>query len=129
MSTCPTRILFFADAASVHTRRWVQAVADRGGEAVVIGDRRKYLTCLITVDPDQAKKLGGDAQVRAEIQKQIDRVNQDLARVEQIKKFAVLEKAFTVETGELTPTLKLKRNVVQKKFAREIDSLYAGDEA
>jgi len=98
-------------------------------EAVVIGDRRKYLTCLITLEPDQAKKFGGDAQVRAEIQKQVDRVNQDLARVEQIKKFAILEKAFTVETGELTPTLKLKRNVVQKKFAREIDSLYAGDEA
>jgi long-chain acyl-CoA synthetase len=98
-------------------------------EAVVIGDRRKYLTCLITLDPDQAKKFSGDAEVRAEIQKQIDRVNQDLARVEQIKKFALLDNAFTVETGELTPTLKLKRNVVQKKFSREIDSLYAGDSA
>ncbi len=98
-------------------------------EAVVIGDRRKYLTCLITLDPDQAKKLGGDAEVRAEIQKQIDRVNQDLARVEQIKKFALLDNTFTIETGELTPTLKLKRNVVQKKFAKEIDALYAGDEA
>jgi long-chain acyl-CoA synthetase len=98
-------------------------------EAVVIGDRRKYLTCLVTLDPDQAKKFGGDAEVRAEIQKTIDRVNQDLARVEQVKKFAILEKAFTVESGELTPTLKLKRNVVQKKFAREIDSLYAADSA
>ena len=67
--------------------------------------------------------------MRAEIQKQIDRVNLDLARVEQIKKFALLEKSFTIETGELTPTLKLKRNVVQKKFAKEIDALYAGDEA
>ncbi len=98
-------------------------------EAVVIGDRRKYLTCLITIEPEQAKKFGGDAGVRAEIQKQIDRVNQDLARVEQIKKFAILDKTFSVETGELTPTLKLKRNVVQKKFAREIDSLYAGEDA
>lgn len=97
-------------------------------EAVVIGDRRKYLTCLITLDPDQAKSLGENG-VRAEIQKTIDRVNQDLARVEQIKKFALLEKSFTIETGELTPTLKLKRNVVQKKFAKEIDALYAGDEA
>jgi long-chain acyl-CoA synthetase len=98
-------------------------------EAVVIGDRRKYLTCLITLDPDQATKRGGDAAVRADIQKTIDRVNQDLARVEQIKKFALLDKSFTIETGELTPTLKLKRNVVQKKFAKEIDALYAGDEA
>jgi long-chain acyl-CoA synthetase len=98
-------------------------------EAVVIGDRRKYLTCLITLDPDHAKKFGGDNEVRAEIQKQIDRANQDLARVEQIKKFAILENPFTIEAGELTPTLKLKRNVVQKKYSKEIDALYAGDEA
>ncbi|MBI2394197.1 MAG: AMP-binding protein [Deltaproteobacteria bacterium] len=109
------------------------------GEAVVIGDRRKYLTCLVTLDPEAtakwAQERGLDGarahelpEVRAEIQRQIDRVNQDLARVEQVKKFAVLDKVFGIDTGELTPTLKLKRNVVQKKFADQIDALYSGDE-
>ncbi len=110
-------------------------------EAVVIGDRRKYLTCLITLDPDTANKIikerGLDAskqhhelhELRAEVQRQVDVVNQDLARVEQIKKFAILGRAFSIESGELTPTLKLKRNIVTKNCTTEIDAMYAGDEA
>ncbi|HEX7701781.1 MAG TPA: long-chain fatty acid--CoA ligase [Kofleriaceae bacterium] len=97
------------------------------GEAVVIGDRRKYLTALVTLDEAAAKQLG-DGDIRAQIQKTIDVANQSLARVEQIKKFAILTKPFGIDTGELTPTLKIKRKVVAQKFAVEIDQMYA-DEA
>ncbi len=97
------------------------------GEAVVIGDRRKYLTALVTLDDVHAKKLQ-PAEVRTQIQTRIDEVNQMLARVEQIKKFAILDRPFGIDTGELTPTMKIKRKVVAQKYAREIDSMYA-DEA
>ncbi|HEX4419143.1 MAG TPA: long-chain fatty acid--CoA ligase [Kofleriaceae bacterium] len=94
------------------------------GEAVVIGDRRKYLTALITLDDDAARALPAD-QVRAAIQRQIDEVNQSLARVEQVKKFAVLARPFGIATGELTPTLKIKRKVVAELYQREIEAMYA----
>ncbi|MEP6863446.1 MAG: long-chain fatty acid--CoA ligase [Deltaproteobacteria bacterium] len=96
------------------------------GEAVVIGDRRKYLTALVTLG-EAAAQLDDNA-IRAAIQKTIDEANQTLARVEQIKKFAILTKPFGIDSGELTPTMKIKRKVVAQKFAREIDQMYA-DEA
>ena len=94
------------------------------GEAVVIGDRRKYLTVLLTLDDLTAGKLDRAAIERA-IQTRIDEVNQTLARVEQVKKFAILPRPFGIDTGELTPTMKIKRKVVASKFAREIDAMYA----
>jgi long-chain acyl-CoA synthetase len=100
------------------------------GEAVVIGDRRKFLTVLVTLDDVAARKLvpEGDLaaaeSIRAAIQTQIDRVNESLARVEQVKKFTILPKPFGIDTGELTPTLKIKRKVVATKYAREIDAMY-----
>ena len=100
-------------------------------EAVVIGDRRKYLTALITLDEAAARKVApsGDlaqaSEVRSAIQSKIDEANQSLARVEQIKKFTILPKQFGIDSGELTPTLKIKRNVVAQKYAKEIESLYA----
>ena len=75
-------------------------------EAMVIGDRRKFLSALIS----------------------IDEANRVLARVEQIKKFAILAKPFGIDSGELTPTMKIKRKVVAQKFANEIDQMYV-DEA
>ena len=106
-------------------------------EAVVIGDRRKYLTLLVALDPEATKKhmaekgLSGapheSAEIRAEIQKQLDRINEKYARVEQVKKFTLLARPFAIDTGELTPTLKIKRNVVAKNFATEIDAMYAGE--
>jgi long-chain acyl-CoA synthetase len=107
------------------------------GEAVVIGDRRKYLTALITLDEAAAKKLAPAAEgpaladapeVRAAIGAQIDRVNETLARVEQVKKFTVLPRPFGIDSGELTPTLKIKRKVVAERYAAEIDAMYAGAE-
>jgi len=95
------------------------------GEAVVIGDRRKFLTALITLGPG-ADKLSPD-EVRAKIQAQLDTVNQRFARVEQVKKFAILPVPFGIDTGELTPTMKIKRKVVAQKYAREIDAMYADE--
>lgn len=107
------------------------------GECVVIGDRRKYLTMLVSLDPDAAKKFAEEhgvsepihqsAKLRESVQKALDEVNEKLARVEQVKKFTLLSRPFGIDTGELTPTLKVKRNVVARNFAQEIDAMYAGD--
>ena len=106
------------------------------GEAVVIGDRRKYLTVLVTLEPDATRKFAGERGIdekaiathpalRARLQETVDRVNVDLARVETVKKFTVLDAPFTVESGELTPTLKLKRRVINEKYASQIEAMYA----
>jgi len=105
-------------------------------EAVVIGDRRKFLSALVTIDPDAAeawaKKYGGsptsihgDSELNADIQRHVDEMNKKFARVEQIKKFTILPRNFTVEDGELTPTLKVKRRIVNDHFADEIEAMYA----
>jgi len=105
------------------------------GEAVVIGDRRKYLTALISLDPEKAEefaKEGGLEQdkvhespkLRSTIQEHVDVVNKDLARVEQIKKFKIVARAFSIEGGELTPTLKVKRSKVNEHYSDDIESLY-----
>ena len=107
-------------------------------EAVVIGDRRKYLSALITIDPDGAlvwaeehredvNALPQSQRLRQEIQQHIDELNQQFARVEQIKKFTVLRRNLTIEDGELTPTLKVKRAKVNEHFATEIEEMYTED--
>jgi long-chain acyl-CoA synthetase len=93
------------------------------GEAVVIGDRRKFLTALVTLS-DAAAKAGDATQIRSTIQAQIDQVNQTLARVEQVKKFAILGRPFGIDTGELTPTMKIKRKDLAQMYAREIEAMY-----
>jgi long-chain acyl-CoA synthetase len=107
------------------------------GECVVIGDRRKFLSMLVTLEPEATAKLVAEQgisgaphespEIRAALQKQIDEVNEKLARVEQVKKFTILSRPFGIETGELTPTLKIKRNVVARNFSAEIEAMYAGD--
>jgi long-chain acyl-CoA synthetase len=111
--------------------RWVS-------QAVVFGDRRPYLTALLTLDPDEVEALaekvgaeGADAAalakhpvVREEIQACVDDVNKRMARIAQVKKFAILERDLSQEDGELTPSLKVKRNVVYERYARRFKSLY-----
>jgi long-chain acyl-CoA synthetase len=108
--------------------RWIS-------QAVVIGDRRPYLVALITLDPEEAPKFAeehglsvedvpGSEEMRAEVQKVVDHVNDDYGRVEQIKKFTILPEDLTQEQGTLTPTLKVKRNIVNEKFGAEIEKLY-----
>ena len=112
------------------------------GQAVVVGDRMKYLAALVTLDPErlltEAAAAGSPAKTIAEaascetfrkhLQKQIDEVNAKLARVQTIKKFVVVPNEFTIDGGELTPTMKVKRKVVNEKYKAEIASMYAGAE-
>jgi long-chain acyl-CoA synthetase len=106
-------------------------------EAVVYGDRRQYLVALVTLDRDEAVKLAGrlgiagdpatianDPRVHAELQQEVDRVNRKFARIEQIKRFAILDHDLTQADGELTPTLKVKRSVVYDKYADVFARLY-----
>ncbi len=94
-------------------------------EAVVIGDRRKFLSVLITVDDAAVIAAGLDAEaLRVALQRQLDVTNERLARVEQIKRFTILPRQFGIETGELTPTLKIKRKMVNQNFSAEIEAMY-----
>ncbi len=109
-------------------------------DAVVIGDKRAYLTVLVMIDQENVEKFAQDhdvpfsnfasltraREVQDLIQREIDKVNAKFARVEQIKAFRLLENQLTAEDEELTPTMKLKRSLVQKKYAALIDSMYRG---
>jgi long-chain acyl-CoA synthetase len=110
--------------------RWIS-------QAVVVGDRRPFLVALITLDPEEAPafaaehgleadQVAGSEQMRAEVQTAVDEVNSKVGPVEQIKYFEILPHDLTQETGELTPTLKVKRNVVNEKFADVVDRMYDG---
>jgi long-chain acyl-CoA synthetase len=107
-------------------------------DAVVIGDRRPYLTALVMIDQDNVEQYAQNHSVpfsnyasltRARevlelIQTEVDRVNRKFARVEQIKQFRLLEQRLTAEDEELTPTMKLKRTLVHKKYVALIDQMY-----
>ena len=109
-------------------------------DAVVIGERRKYLVALILIDEDNVTKYAQDHRIpfttfedlttRAEIKKLIDqevyKVNNTLAQVETIKKAALLPRRFYEEDGDVTPTKKVKRRFVEKRYAELIESLYKG---
>jgi long-chain acyl-CoA synthetase len=110
--------------------RWIS-------QAVVYGDNKPYLVALLTLDPDEAPALAErvgaapdvaamatDERVHAEIEAEVERVNAGFARIEQIKRFALLERDLSQEDGELTPTLKVKRAVVYEEFADRFDALY-----
>lgn len=108
------------------------------GQAVCIGDARKYLAALLTLDAelvaDVAQECGSAATTavsavecatfRRYMQGEIDRVNAGLAQAQQIKRWCILPEELTIEGGELTPTMKLKRRIVNEKYAAEIESLY-----
>jgi long-chain acyl-CoA synthetase len=107
-------------------------------QCVVIGDRRPYLVALVTLDPEEAagfakehglpddpEELASNDQVRAAIEAHLEKVNSKFARVEQVKKIAILPHDLSQEGGELTPTMKVKRNVVADKYGGEIDGLYS----
>ena len=112
--------------------RWIS-------QAVIYGDRRPYVVALLTLDPDELAKLAEEAGVDADpatmitdprvreiVQRDVDVVNARLARIEQIKRFAILERDLSQADGELTPTLKVKRAVVYGEYADRFDALYEG---
>jgi long-chain acyl-CoA synthetase len=91
-------------------------------QALVVGDRRPYVTALLTLEWAEVTASGRDPQEL--VQEIVDDVNRDRVRVEQIKRFAILPRDFSQEEGEVTATLKLRRRVVHEHFAGEIDDLY-----
>jgi long-chain acyl-CoA synthetase len=108
-------------------------------QCVVVGDRRPYLVALVTLDPEESvayakehglpedpEQLAGSGELRTAIEQHLAGVNEKFARVEQIKKIAILPRDLTQEDGELTPTMKVKRAVVAEKHKGEIEKLYAG---
>ena len=110
------------------------------GQAVAIGDRRPYNVALIVLDPDFAPvwakqnglegkstaELASEPTLVAAVQAGVDAANEKMARVEQIKKFKLLEADWMPGGDELTPTMKLKRKPIDEKYAAEIEQLYAG---
>jgi long-chain acyl-CoA synthetase len=108
--------------------RWIS-------QAVVVGDQRPYLVALLTLDQEELpafaqehglepEEIHQSEQMKAEVQKTLDDVNSHVGPVEQIKRYEILPRDLSQETGELTPTLKVKRNVVHEKFAEVIASIY-----
>ena len=116
---------------SLKQSRWIS-------QAVVAGDKRSYLVALLTLDPDElpalAEKVGAGAAppadlaahdgVRAELDAVVEEVNRRFARIEQVKRFAILERDLSQADGELTPTMKVKRNAVYERHAELFNRLY-----
>ena len=108
------------------------------GQACVVGDRRSYITALLVldaevalvwarqrgIDPTSMAELARHPEVLAEVHREVAAANEHLARVEQVKRFAVLPVEWTAETGELTPTLKKRRRVIIERYSPEIEELY-----
>jgi long-chain acyl-CoA synthetase len=109
-------------------------------QTMVVGDGRPFVACLITLDPDaldfwkqqhgkpadiSPADLADDPEMIAEIQAAVDEANKAVSRAESIRKFRILSTDFTEASGHLTPSLKVKRSVVNKDFAAEIDALYS----
>jgi long-chain acyl-CoA synthetase len=116
--------------SALRETRWIS-------QAIVAGDRRSYLVALVTLDPDEAPRLAAqlgvepdpsamarDERVRACVWRDIEAVNQRFARIEQIKRFAILPRDLSQDAGELTPTLKVKRNAVYDRYAGVVEALY-----
>jgi long-subunit acyl-CoA synthetase (AMP-forming) len=105
-------------------------------QVCLVGDNRKYLSALITLSEsalnDLKEKTGGtkdgvvtDSAILKDVQGQFDRVNKALASYEQVKKFTVIDREFSIDGGEMTPTMKMKRNVIEQRFRPLIDQMYS----
>ena len=109
------------------------------GQVCLVGDGRKFVSALITLSETRMEelkaknalsdKLVSDAATLSEIKKTVESLNQTLASFEQIKKFAVLSREFSIADGEMTPTLKMKRNIIEDHYKSVIDSLYHSPDA
>ena len=109
-------------------------------QCIVVGDGKPYISALVTLDEDMYpgwaanhglhdlpfSRARTDERVHAAIQGAVDEANTAVSKAESIRKFTILEGDFTEESGHLTPSLKLKRNVVMRDFEDEVDALYGG---
>jgi long-chain acyl-CoA synthetase len=107
-------------------------------DAVIIGDKRKYITALIMIDEDNVVKYAQDNKIQFStykdltqspdifrlISKEVDKVNEGLSRVEQVKKFTIIPKKLYEEDGEVTPTMKVKRKAINEQFSDLIEAMY-----
>ena len=107
-------------------------------QAVLIGDRRPFISVLLTLDPDEAPKwaeargiraagpveLASHPKVLEEVEAIVSRVNEDLSQVEKIKKWTILPHDFTQEAEEITPTLKVRRKIINEKYSSAIEQVY-----
>jgi long-chain acyl-CoA synthetase len=120
--------------AALAEGRWIS-------QAVVYGDNRPYIVALVTLDPEEAPALArrcgvapdlatmaADARVRAAVQEEVDAANAAVARIEQVKRIAILDHELSQPAGELTPTMKIKRNVVYDRYRDAFEALYADGE-
>jgi long-chain acyl-CoA synthetase len=119
----------------------LKTMSELVSQVVVIGDKRKYVAVLVTVVEDVAKKVAAAAgepattykeasqskAVRAKVQEAVDKLNANLPSYETVKKFHILDRDFSQDTGELTPTLKVKRKAATLKYKAQIDAMYDGE--
>lgn len=130
-------IIITAGGKNVAPKNIEAAMKDHSlvAECVVIGDRRKFLSALVTLDEEAMERLSSEkgfakdafdhAAVRAQVDQAVEATNAKFARVEHIRKYTVLPRNFSVEDGELTPTLKIKRRIIHDHFEGEIEAMYA----
>ncbi len=108
-------------------------------QCMVVGDNRKFIAALITIDPEsfelwkasnnktgEIADLTGDADLQAAVQGAVDDANKAVSKAEGIKKFKILPSDFTEDSGQMTASLKVKRHVVSKQWSKEIDDIYTG---
>jgi long-chain acyl-CoA synthetase len=126
--------------APQHIESRLKAACPYLSQVLVLGNNRNFCTALVTLDPDTIERWAKESglenlayadlvkhdKVRAMVQEAVDATNAQLARYETIKKFAILEAELSIESGELTPSMKVKRNVVEGKNKAMIDGLYDG---
>ena len=130
-------IIITAGGKNITPANWENAMKQNRwiSQAVMYGDRRPYLTAVLTLDPEEAPALAAELGIEPEaladspavhekIQQVVDAVNEKFAGVEQVKRFAILPQDLTIEDGSLTPSMKVKRNVVHERFADNYDALY-----
>jgi long-chain acyl-CoA synthetase len=126
--------------APQHLESTLKAACPYLSQVLVVGDNRNFCTALVTLDPDAIEKWAKEAglenlaygdltkhpEVRAMVQEAVDATNANLARYETIKKFAILETDFSIEGGELTSSMKVKRKTVEGKYKATIEGFYEG---
>jgi len=126
--------------APQHIEGKLKAACPYISQVIVHGDRRNFVTALITLDEEAIRgwasahglagrsyqDLSSSREVHALLERYVQQVNRELARYETVKKFEILPKDLTVEEGELTPSLKVKRKAVEKKYGKLLDGMYEG---